>query len=54
MASRLFECQSCGSFGKIILKGQDAEIEAIAFCPVCGADISRVEDEDNEDERAYD
>ena len=55
MPSRLFECQACGSFGKIILKGPDADISAIAVCPMCGADISRVDDyEDEENDRAYD
>jgi len=53
MASRLFECQSCMSFGKIILKGSDADIDSIAYCPTCGADISRVDDyEEDENDRA--
>ena len=56
MASRLFEGQSCMSFGKIILKGPDADVDSIAYCPTCGADISRVDDyeEDDENGRSYD
>lgn len=57
MASRLFECQSCMSFGKIILKGPDADVDSIAYCPTCGADISRVDDyeeDDDENGRSYD
>ena len=54
MASRLFECQSCNSFGKITLKGPDADIESIAFCPACGADISQVDDYEEHDEKDYD
>lgn len=43
MASRLFECDSCGAFGKILLKGDELEKSDIAFCPVCSADISEDE-----------
>lgn len=49
MASRLFECQSCMSFGKIILKGPDADIADVCCCPVCSADISETEDDYEEE-----
>jgi hypothetical protein len=38
------------SFGKIILKGPDADVDSIAYCPTCGADISRVDDYEEDDE----
>jgi hypothetical protein len=48
MASRLFECDACGTYGKITLKGEDSRIEDIACCPVCGADITQVEEYEEE------
>ena len=53
MATRIFDCENCGSFGKVILKSQDHSPDEIVFCPVCGADIfeeSRYED-DSDDNR---
>lgn len=49
MASRLFECSECGSYGKITLKGEDHDIEAVVYCPVCSADISKVEEYEDEE-----
>ena len=56
MASRLFDSESRMSFRKISLKGRDADVDSIAYCPTCGADISRVDDyeEDDENGRSYD
>lgn len=50
MASRLFECDSCGAFGKISLKGDELEKSDIAFCPVCSADISEDEKIEEDEE----
>lgn len=49
MASRLFECTECGAYGKITLKGTDHDKEEIVFCPVCSADISQVDEYDEEE-----
>lgn len=49
MASRLFECDSCGAFGKITLKGDELDTCDIAYCPVCSADISEDEKLDEEE-----
>lgn len=49
MASRLFECESCSAYGKISLKGNEHAVEDIACCPVCGADITQVEEYDDEE-----
>lgn len=47
-ATRLFECEHCGAFGKITLK-DDNEKSAIVACPVCAGDISEDEAYDDED-----
>lgn len=49
MASRLFECSECNAYGKITLKGGDHGIEDIVCCPVCGADITQVEEYEDEE-----
>jgi len=49
MASRLFECSECNAYGKITLKGDEHEVEEIVCCPVCGADITQVEEYDDEE-----
>lgn len=49
MASRLFECSECNAYGKITLKGNEHEIEDIVCCPVCGADITQVDDYNDEE-----
>jgi hypothetical protein len=48
MATRLFECENCGAFGKITLKGDEHGKGDIVYCPVCSADIYE-EEEDYED-----
>ena len=48
MSSRLFECGSCGAYGKITLKGDDYDAYDIECCPICGSDISQVEDDEDE------
>jgi hypothetical protein len=50
MATRLFECSECDAYGKITLKGNDHDARAIVCCPVCGADISEVDDDYEEEE----
>ena len=47
--SMLFECSSCGAYGKITLMSTDHSMHDITVCPVCAADITNV-DEDAEDE----
>lgn len=49
MASRLFECSECNAYGKITLKGNEHEVEDIVCCPVCGADITQVDDYNDEE-----
>jgi alkyl hydroperoxide reductase subunit AhpF len=44
MATKLFECDSCGAFGKINVKGEEYNKTDIAYCPVCGSDISSPDD----------
>jgi hypothetical protein len=48
--NRTFECDNCGTLGKITLRGQDITSADIAFCPVCGADIFEPEDDDELDD----
>lgn len=49
-ANRSFECDNCGSIGKITLRGHDRSLSDIAFCPVCGADIFEPEEDDDDDD----
>jgi len=49
MSSRLFECTSCGAYGKITLKGDDYDVYDIECCPICGSDISEVDDDYEEE-----
>ncbi len=48
MTTKVFECESCGSSGKIVVKGNDIQLEDIVYCPVCSADI--YEDQEFEEE----
>lgn len=48
MATKLFECESCGARGKIILKSEE-RLEDIVYCPVCSADIYEEEDYEEEE-----
>lgn len=43
-----FECDECGTRGKITLRS-DHEVEECVYCPVCSADIYE-EEEDVEDD----
>lgn len=49
MTSRLFDCESCGSYGKITLKDGEHKVDDIVYCPVCSADITKVEEYDDEE-----
>ena len=37
--SKTFECKSCETEGKIVIRSEDISLEEIIYCPVCGADI---------------
>lgn len=52
MATRLFECTACNTYGKITLKGSELQKSDIVYCPVCSADIYEEEeyDDDKEDQ----
>ena len=50
MATKYFECESCGARGKITLKGDDHSTEDCVYCPVCSADIYEEEDLDDDEE----
>ena len=47
-ASKTFECLSCDTEGRIVVKTSDVQLRDIVYCPVCGADIFE-EDESEED-----
>lgn len=46
-ASKTFECPSCETEGKIVVRTEDVQLRDIVYCPVCGADI--LDDESDED-----
>lgn len=48
MATKHFDCPSCGAHGKITFKDGDLQSTDIAYCPFCSADI--YEDEKFEDD----
>ena len=48
MATKHFECQECGAYGKIILKSEE-RLEDIVYCPVCSGDIYEEDDEEHEE-----
>lgn len=50
MATKYFDCESCGARGKIIIKGDDFGTEDCVYCPVCSADIYEEDDYEDEDE----
>ena len=52
MSSRLFECAACSAYGKITIKGDDYDNDDIECCPICGGDISQVEDDFDEDDES--
>jgi len=49
MTTKHFECTECGALGKIIIKGEDTQLEDIVYCPVCSADIYEEEDLDEDE-----
>lgn len=48
-STKYFECETCDSTGKIIIKSEDVHVDDIVYCPICGADIYE-EDEDDFDD----
>jgi transcription elongation factor Elf1 len=44
--SKTFQCPSCDTEGKIVIRSDDIGLEEIVYCPVCGADIL---DEDSDE-----
>jgi len=44
-----FECENCGAFGMITIRGDDFSSEEIVYCPLCSADIYEEEDDFDED-----
>jgi hypothetical protein len=48
MATKFFDCENCGSHGKIVYKEDDLNSNEVAFCPFCGGDI--YEDKELDDE----
>lgn len=47
-ASKTFECHSCDSEGKIVIRTDDVKLNDIVYCPICGADILEEDDSDEE------
>jgi hypothetical protein len=43
--SKTFECQSCETEGKIVIRTEDVGLEDVVYCPVCGGNIFEEEDE---------
>jgi DNA-directed RNA polymerase subunit RPC12/RpoP len=50
MVVKQFECDNCGTEGKISIKGSDIQFEDVVCCPVCGSDIFEEADFDEVDE----
>jgi rubredoxin len=51
MATKHFDCASCGAHGKISFKETDTlQVSDIAYCPACGGDIYEPEKFEDEDE----
>lgn len=48
--TKQFECEECGAFGKIVIRGDEIRKEDIAFCPCCGRDIYDDEEDFEDDE----
>jgi hypothetical protein len=51
MATKHFDCDTCGAHGKIIFK-EDTEFTThdVVFCPMCGGDIYEEDDYNEDDE----
>lgn len=45
--SKTFDCLSCETEGKIVIRTSDIKLNDIVYCPVCGADI--LEDDSDDD-----
>jgi len=50
MQSKKFECDNCGNSGKISVRESDYVTLEIAYCPLCGADISSPDDENSDED----
>jgi len=50
MASKLFNCEQCNAFGKITLRSEEYDETDVVCCPICGSDISEVDDDYEEEE----
>jgi hypothetical protein len=51
MATKHFDCDTCGAHGKIIFKETDSvRVSDIAYCPACGGDIYEPEEFEDENE----
>ena len=49
MARKFFDCEECGTHGKIVFKEKnELSSKDIAFCPACGADINEEYDDDED------
>lgn len=46
--SKVFECQTCDTIGKIVIKTPDISLSEVVYCPVCGADIFEEDDQDED------
>lgn len=49
MATKHFDCESCGAHGKIVFKEQDYSVNDVVYCPFCGGDIADEEYELDDD-----
>ena len=50
MSTKHFDCDNCGSHGKIVYKQDEYAPNEVAFCPFCGGDIYEQEDEVDEND----
>ena len=50
MATKSFECESCGNSGKITIKESEyVKLSDLVCCPFCGSDIFEEETFEEED-----
>ena len=45
-----FECDNCGAFGTITVRGDEFVNDDIVYCPLCSSDIYEDEEEIYDDE----